>query len=86
MLTKMNRKDMTIIMLYVDDILMLADNKKSINWLYCKLEEEYETVDIDTLESFTYLGMVLSTEPNGMALVNMKGYTVNVVSDYEAQY
>ena len=76
----------TIIVLYVDDILLVTTKRKMIEWVHRKLEGEYETVEMDVSDSFTYLGMVLSTEANGMLSVSMEGYTANIVRDYETLY
>ena len=76
----------TIIILYVDDILIVADDAKMVDWLHEKLEEEYETVEIDKGDSFTYLGMVTSREKDATITVSMGGYTSNVINDYEVFY
>lgn len=85
-LVRRDKTSYTIIILYVDDILVLTNQEKIIGWVHKRLEDEYETVEADTLDSFTYLGMVMSTEPNGMLSVSMQGYTANVVQDYEVLY
>ena len=85
-LVKNDNGKSVVIVLYVDDILVLVDDREKIDWLHKILEDEYETVELDKGDSFTYLGMVISKEKNGMTTVNMGGYTTNIVNDYEVFY
>ena len=68
--------------LYVDDILMLADRKILITWLEHELEDEYETIVIDTSDTFTYLGMVVSKDENCVIDMHMIGYIENILVDW----
>ena len=72
---------MLIIILYVDDILMLADRKILITWLERELEDEYETIVIDTSDTFTYLGMVVAKDENCVINMHMIGYIENILVD-----
>ena len=68
-----------IIILYVDDILMLADRKIMITWLEQELEDEYETIVIDTSQTITYLGIVVSKDENCATDTYITGYIENLL-------
>ena len=55
---KETKNRIIILVLYVDNILVLSDNKGDNHWLINKLEKEYETLSVDMKDSPTYLGMV----------------------------
>ena len=71
-----------ILILYVDDILVLSDDKRDNLWLISELEKEYGTISVDLKDTFTYLGMVLKRESNGEIQVYMPGYIDMMMSEY----
>jgi hypothetical protein len=76
------RNGTIIIILYVDDILVLSDSEEDIVWLKGELEKEYETLSIETSDSFTYLGMVLHKQKDGTIQVRMPGYIEMTLNEY----
>ena len=80
---KETRNGTIIIILYVDDILVLSDSEEDIGWLKGELEKEYETLSIETSDSFTYLGMVLHKQKDGTIQVHMPGYIEMTLNEYQ---
>jgi len=62
------------IRLYVDYILMLTDRNIMITWIKHELKDGYETIFIDTSQSFTNLRMVVSKNKNCLIDMHMAGY------------
>ena len=73
-----------IIILYVDDVLLLADKEIMITWLLNELELEYKTIVSDTSDSFTYLGMVVTKHKDMSITIHMGGYIENMLAKWEA--
>ena len=73
---------MLIIILHVDDILILFNKKILITWLERELEDEYETIVINTSDTFTYLGMVVARDEKCFINMHMIGYIENILVDW----
>jgi Reverse transcriptase (RNA-dependent DNA polymerase). len=69
---------MTII-LYVDDILVLAENTDDIKWLIVELEKEYGEIAVELSNKFTYLGMGMEVKPDKTIELSMQKYIDNVL-------
>jgi Reverse transcriptase (RNA-dependent DNA polymerase). len=71
-----------IIVLYVDDILMLCEDDKEIDWLIDELKNEYKEVSVEQGDEISYLGMVLKRNDGGSFEISMKAYIKNVLESF----
>jgi Reverse transcriptase (RNA-dependent DNA polymerase). len=74
-----------IIVLYVDDILMLCEDEREIDWLIGGLEKEYKEVSVERGDELSYLGMVLKRKDDGSFELSMEAYVKNVLESF-AEY
>ena len=82
MYKKMDGGNMIVFVIYVDDILAFYSDEKEAKWLRQKLEEEYETIVVETGREFTYLGMVLQQLEDGSIYTHMDGYISKLIEEY----
>jgi hypothetical protein len=76
-------RDVTII-LYVDDILILAEKDEDIHWLIDALKAEYGELTVEMGDQFTYLGMVLTRTDGGRTIeLRMDGYIDTVLNSFD---
>jgi hypothetical protein len=75
---KCNMKNITILIVYVDDIVITGDDTKSIDQLKAKLASEFEVKDLGPLRYF--LGIEVSRSPKGIYLSQRK-YVLDLLSE-----
>jgi hypothetical protein len=72
-------KDISVV-LYVDGLLILSPWEKNIQWLIDELKCEYEELSIETVNDFSYPGIVLQTNgTTGAITLRMDGYIDNIL-------
>jgi len=78
---RMENGEHLIVLLYVDDILVLAEHQQDRYWVRAILEAEYQKVTADEGERLPYLGMTILKTDNGFEIA-MRSYIEDVLRLY----
>jgi hypothetical protein len=78
---RMENGEHLIVLLYVDDILVLAEHQQDRYWVRALLEAEYQKVITDEGERLPYLGMTILKTDNGFENA-MRSYIEDVLRLY----
>jgi hypothetical protein len=70
-----------MILLYVDDLLVLAQDERDLDWVKGAVEKKYEKVTYERSDRMSYLGMVLEETPEGFE-ISMTSYIEAVLEFY----
>ena len=69
---------LTVLIVYVDDIIIIGDNEVQIQRLKKKLAQDFEIKDLGTLKYF--LGMEFARSKKGI-LVNQRNYILDLLDE-----
>lgn len=72
---------MVTIILYVDDILIMTENKDDIQWMIKLLTDKWEEVTVEQGDQLTYLGMGVSIRDDHISLSMVK-YIEDILEVY----
>jgi hypothetical protein len=72
---------MVTIILYVDDILIMTEDKKDIDWMIKLLTDKWEEVTVEQGDQLTYLGMGVSIRDDHISL-SMTKYIEDILEVY----
>ena len=71
---------LTILLLYVDDLLITGDNQEEISRLKCALQEEFEMTDLG--EANNYLGAEIHRNENGI-FIRQRAYIQKLLQKFD---
>jgi hypothetical protein len=70
-----------ILTIYVDDILVLSEDRNTHQWVADKLREVFDDVKVESSEDLSYLGMHVRLR-KGECIIAMKNFTEALVTEY----
>jgi len=73
---------LTILLLYVDDLIITGDDQETISKLKTTLQQEFEMTDLGDANS--YLGVDIHRQPTGI-FINQKGYITKLLEKFNLQ-
>jgi hypothetical protein len=76
-----NGKQVTIV-IYVDDLLVLALERESLEWVATMLKKEFNGVEYKIADELSYLGMVIQRFPGKGVRVSMQHYLEGILEYY----
>ena len=79
--TTRNGKQITVV-IYVDDLLVFAEEQDSLLWFYELLDNRFDNVSHEIKDEISYLGMVITRTPGVGFKVSMEAYTKDILQFY----
>ena len=77
-------ENLILILIHVDDLLIISKSMSSMGTLEAVLSAEFGEVKINTANP-TYLGMVISKEPDGSFTISQPGYATQICDKFNVQ-
>ena len=65
---------------YVDDLMIMSNNVRTIDWLLTELTRKYEQLKITRGTTHNYLGMVFDISQPPLILINQQGMIEDIIS------
>ena len=69
---------------YVDDLMIMSNNVRTIDWLLTELTRKYDQLKISRGTTHNYLGMVFDISQPSLIMINQQGMIEDIISSTRA--